>query len=269
MKINKKNIIILLAVLVVIAGYLFIQSRSSSNNAGNIGNNVNVSNSAENYANTGGNNNAVNNTADPASNNSSGNAANTASDNSGNNTENISGNTGKNTGSNEPGKNTSDNSGSNQNAGNNTSPSGAKYYVSSDLEDLKGTEIFNSTAIEHIFIGSVNSKGNGSGYHYSMISDAKGKIVEGSESALDKNGLYTAKVEVDGHPKNGFSTFFPDKWSPQQVVDAIAAAREDALKTGKMSGDYHVGYYKGIQINLYLDKKDRVVTAFPIYDKGK
>lgn len=146
----------------------------------------------------------------------------------------------------------------------NSADSTPVYYSSADLRKLKGTEVFNSTAIEHIFIGSVNSNNKGSGYHYNMISDAKGRIIDGTRSKPDKNGVYTANVEVDGHRKDAISSFYPDSWSPQQVVDAIVEARADALKTGKTRGSYHVGYSNGLRIELYLDSKNKVVTAYPV-----
>ena len=142
---------------------------------------------------------------------------------------------------------------------------GAKY-TKDDLKDLTGTEIFNTTAIEHIFLGSVNSKKKGSGYHYDMIEDSPGKIVAGTRSEEDPNGIYTANVEVSGYKKSGYSSFFPDSWSPQEVVDAIAEARQEALKTGEMRGNYHVGHSRGIRIELYMDSKNKVVTAFPVYN---
>ena len=51
------------------------------------------------------------------------------------------------------------------------------------------------------------------------------------------------------------------------MVDAIIAARKDALKNDRHKGDTYIGYYNGIEINMYLDSKDRVVTAYPIYSK--
>ena len=146
-------------------------------------------------------------------------------------------------------------------------PSGPVYYSASDLNKLKNTDVFNKSAIEHIFLGTVNSSGKGSGYHYDMIKDSPGKILEETRSKTDKNGCYTAYVEVDGHEKDHYSTFYPDDWSPQQVVDAIVAARSDALKNNRHKGDTYIGYYNGIEIDMYLDGKDRVVTAYPIYSK--
>ena len=44
---------------------------------------------------------------------------------------------------------------------------------------------------------------------------------------------------MNGYKKDGFSSFFPDDWSPQQVVDAIAAVEVDMndrpLKEQKMA----------------------------------
>ena len=141
---------------------------------------------------------------------------------------------------------------------------GPKYYTSDILKSLKNTSIFDKGALEHIFIGTVNSSNKGSGYHYAMIKDAKGQIIESTRSKADKNGIYTANVTVDGHPKDHYSSFYPDDWSPQQVVDAINEAYQDAMKTGKKSGSYNVGYSNGIRIEMYLDSKNRVVTAYPV-----
>ena len=157
--------------------------------------------------------------------------------------------------------------GTNTNVDPEPQPEGPVYYSSDVLKDLKGTEVFNKSAIEHIFMGQVNSSGKGTGYHYNMIKDSPGEIVEGTRSKEDKNGCYTAYVTVNGKEKDHYSTFYPDSWTPQQVVDAIAAARKDALKNNRHKGDTYIGYYNGIEIDMYLDSKDRVVSAYPIYSK--
>ena len=160
------------------------------------------------------------------------------------------------------------------NAGNNTNgqdPSpgtedGPKYYSSDVISSLKNTEYLDSETLEHIFLGTVNSSNKGSGYHYDMISDSPAEIIEGTRSDPDKNGVYTANVQVSGHKKDHYSTFYPDSWSPQQVVDAINEAREEALETGLKDGSYYVGHGGGLRIDLYMDKNKQVVTAFPIYN---
>ena len=135
-------------------------------------------------------------------------------------------------------------------------------YTLAVLNTLKNTDNFAKNTLTHIFDGNVNAKGNGSGYHYAMISDSKGKIVEGTRSEPDKNGVYTADVEVDGHTKLNFSSFFPDNWTPQQVVDAINAAYA-GRKSGK--NDIWIGYYGDIEINMYLDDNGKITSAYPIY----
>ena len=153
----------------------------------------------------------------------------------------------------------------------NNTQNSPQYYTSDVLDSLKNTGIFNSTAIEHIFLGTVNSSKKGSGYHYNMIEDTPGVIVEGTRSEEDEHGLYKANIEVDGHPKVHYSTFFPDSWSPQEVVDAINAARQDALDNGRNPRDTTwVGYYEGIEIDMYLNGKNKIISAYPIYagDRG-
>lgn len=142
-------------------------------------------------------------------------------------------------------------------------------YTMDDVKALKRTNIFAANAIEHIFDGTINSKGKATGYHYDNIDGSKGSIIPGTASKPDKNGVYTAKVEVSGVKKNGFSSFYPDSWSPQQVVDAINEAYEDALsdKSNKQ-GDLWIGYAGDLEIDMYLNNKKLITTAYPIYQGG-
>ena len=142
-------------------------------------------------------------------------------------------------------------------------------YTMDDVKALKRTNIFADNAIEHIFDGTINSKGKATGYHYDNIDGSKGSIIPGTASKPDKNGVYTAKVEVSGVKKNGFSSFYPDSWSPQQVVDAINEAYEDALsdKSNKQ-GDLWIGYAGDLEIDMYLNNKKLITTAYPIYQGG-
>lgn len=142
-------------------------------------------------------------------------------------------------------------------------------YTMNDVKALKRTNIFADNAIEHIFDGTINSKGKATGYHYDNIDGSKGSIIAGTVSKPDKNGVYTAKVEVSGVKKNGFSSFYPDSWSPQQVVDAINEAYEDALsdKSNKQ-GDLWIGYAGDLEIDMYLNNKKLITTAYPIYQGG-
>ena len=143
-------------------------------------------------------------------------------------------------------------------------PETETVYYAEDLEDLENLEHFSKNAVEHIFLGSVNSKGNGSGYHYDMIIDSPGEIV-GDRSEPDSFGVYTARVEVRGHAKSGnkgYSSFFPDDMSPQEVVDAINEAYENS---SKMNGTIHGLTKDGMEIEMYVEKK-KIVTAYPIME---
>ena len=148
-----------------------------------------------------------------------------------------------------------------------SSQADAKTYTMADIKKLKNTEHFAKNTLEHIFDGTINGKGKATGYHYSMIADSKGKIIDGTRSNTDKNGVFTAKVEVNGKKKNGFSSFYPESWSPQQVVDAINTAYDDALNdSGNPQGSLWVGYSGDIEIDMYLNSNKQITTAYPVYE---
>ncbi|MBR4696128.1 MAG: EndoU domain-containing protein, partial [Selenomonadaceae bacterium] len=83
-------------------------------------------------------------------------------------------------------------------------------YTIKDIEHLENTQNFAKGALEHIFDGTINKKGKATGYHYSMIEDSKGHILEGTRSNPDAHGVFTAKVRVGDVKKNGFSSFYPE-----------------------------------------------------------
>ena len=134
------------------------------------------------------------------------------------------------------------------------------------LSDLKNTEIFAQGALEHIFEGSVNARGVASGYHYAGIPSARGSVVSGTVSTPDANGVYEARVKVDGVKKTGnegFSSFYPSAWTPQEVVDAIGEAYENREF---VTGDTWRGKSRNVSILMYLDEENRIISAFPEYE---
>lgn len=145
-------------------------------------------------------------------------------------------------------------------------------YTKSDLENLKNIENFKNSTIEHIFLGTINNQGNATGYHYDMVEDSPGQIIDGTKSENDKNGCYSAKVMVNDVKKmsnNGYSTFFPDTMSPQQVIDAINEAYENCELVPGTDNIYMGLTHDGIEISLYLDGKGRITSAFPRIKKEK
>ncbi len=143
----------------------------------------------------------------------------------------------------------------------------ADGYTMADIKKLKNTEHFAKNTLAHIFDGTINSKGKATGYHYSKVSDSKGEIIAGTESKKDSRGVFTAKVKVNGVKKNGFSTFYPESWTPQQVVDAINEAYQDALSDkSNPHGSLWIGYSGELEIDMYLDSSKKITTAYPIYE---
>lgn len=140
-------------------------------------------------------------------------------------------------------------------------------YTMADIKNLKNTEHFAKNTLEHIFDGTINGKGKATGYHYTQVTDSKGKVIDGTRSDVDDNGVFTGKVEVSGIKKNGFSSFFPESWTPQQVVDAINTAYDDATKNpSNPKGSLWIGYCGDLEIDMYLDSSKRITTAFPVYE---
>lgn len=140
-------------------------------------------------------------------------------------------------------------------------------YTMADIRALKNTKNFAKKTLEHIFDGTINSKGNATGYHYNQVTDSKGEIIAGTESQKDSRGVFTAKVKVSGKKKNGFSTFYPEEWTPQQVVDAINEAYADALSDkSNPHGSLWIGYSGDLEIDMYLDNNKKITTAYPIYE---
>jgi len=140
-------------------------------------------------------------------------------------------------------------------------------YTMADIKKLKNTENFAKNTLEHIFDGTINSKGNATGYHYTGVTDSKGELIAGTESKKDAHGVFTGKVKVSGVKKNGFSSFYPEEWTPQQVVDAINEAYKAALSDkSNPHGELWIGYSGDLEIDMYLNNSKKITTAFPVYE---
>ena len=139
-----------------------------------------------------------------------------------------------------------------------------KTYPKATLETLKNTENFTDSALEHIFEGQINRRGNAVGYHYECIEGTQGRIVPGTEVPMNDLGVYKAQVEVGGIPKTGnagFSTLFPKNMSPQEIINTINEANEvKVLKTGN---EYYGYASNGMKISMYINKAGKVISAFP------
>lgn len=142
-----------------------------------------------------------------------------------------------------------------------------KMYNLDDLANLKHTENFTEKSLSHIFEGDLNRRGQSGGYHYDMVEGTSGSIIEGTKGpALNDAGVYEARVEVDGIPKKangGYSTFFPDHMSPQEVVDTINEAYSNKVLA---YGNKYIGKSSnGLKIGMYIRKSDgKIISAFPM-----
>lgn len=90
---------------------------------------------------------------------------------------------------------------------------------------------------------------------------ARVRLVNGVEDITagpDVNGLYRARVEIWDDVtsswilKKGASTFFPDSWSRQQVLDEIRAAYANSTPLPNSSNGYIGTAPSGVEIRMFF-----------------
>ena len=138
-------------------------------------------------------------------------------------------------------------------------------YGKSSLIELKNTDNFMDSTIEHIFEGNVR-RGKAGGYHYECIKDTAGNIVNGTEVLINDLGVYKAQVEVNGIPKSGnggYSTFFPKEMSPQDVIDSINEAYNNKVFVVGSKNSYIGTSNNGLEIEMYINNNGKIISAFP------
>lgn len=137
------------------------------------------------------------------------------------------------------------------------------------IEQLTNTDNFRNGALEHILEGEVNKRGKAVGYHYEGLENTPGEVIEGTRSTPNEDGVYTAKVEVDGIAKTsngGKSSFFPESWSAQDVVDNINEAYDNKIFIEGTDNTYRGECDEGVEIEMYIDNNSgKIISAFPIY----
>ncbi|MGW8423974.1 T7SS effector LXG polymorphic toxin [Peribacillus simplex] len=117
--------------------------------------------------------------------------------------------------------------------------------------------------MRHVYHGEINRRGKAVGYHHESMMG--GKIVPGTEKKPDKNGVYMAKVEIDGVKKIADSSFFPKEWNRAEVLKAINEAYQS--KEQIASNKYRGITSSGIKVEMYLNKDGSIATAYPLYKK--
>lgn len=145
------------------------------------------------------------------------------------------------------------------------SGAGETSYGKSSLIELKNTDNFMDSTIEHIFEGNVR-RGKAGGYHYECIKDTAGNIVNGTEVLINDLGVYKAQVEVNGIPKSGnggYSTFFSKEMSPQDVIDSINEAYNNKVFVVGSKNSYIGISNNGLEIEMYINNNGKIISAFP------
>lgn len=152
-------------------------------------------------------------------------------------------------------------------------------YLKGDLEALEHTELFEPNLIKHIFNGEVKtaSAGKGktrleaTGYHTEVIRNAEGRIIPGTKSELNEKGVYQSRVTVNGIRKRtmgGMSTFFPEHWSPQHIVNAINEAYANKrLKTNTLNM-YEGSSSEGVRIRMRVNANGKIVNVYPLMEEN-
>lgn len=138
-------------------------------------------------------------------------------------------------------------------------------YGKSSLIELKNTDNFMDSTIEHILEGNVR-RGKAGGYHYECIKDTAGNIVNGTEVLINDLGVYKAQVEVNGIPKSGnggYSTFFSKEMSPQDVIDSINEAYNNKVFVVGSKNSYIGISNNGLEIEMYINNNGKIISAFP------
>lgn len=126
-------------------------------------------------------------------------------------------------------------------------------------------EHFSEKALRHIFLGDNKPNGDGSGFHFKATGGENTFIDESTKSRTNTFGAYDAEVFVNGQPKIdnlGRSTFFPDNWDINDVIDAINQAYTDP-KLVHINGDQYIGKTtSGMDIILII-RNNEIISAYP------
>jgi len=122
--------------------------------------------------------------------------------------------------------------------------------------------------LRHVFDGEINRKNQPTGYHSRPggVDAANARLVSIKDKP-NRAGVYTATIEVrDGNQwKSKFSSFFPDKLTQQEVIEAILHAYDKSNQQQKWEGPSGLGF----NIQGYKTNRGGINTAFPVYRRDQ
>ncbi len=134
---------------------------------------------------------------------------------------------------------------------------------------------FMDDTVEHIFKGSVKNSGTAdeyaSGCHYIGNDMYNGNEIIKVTRNADEFGTIEAKVEIAGVTKDGISTLFSNKYTPDEVVDMIMQAHMNKTLVQGSRGLYRGVADNGMTIEMYLYRNPEgcnisdVITAYPVH----
>lgn len=122
----------------------------------------------------------------------------------------------------------------------------------------------------HIFQGEINRRGLAVGYHHRLNGkDSNNAKMVKLTGLPNRQGIYIGRVEIR-NPANGqwvsklsSSTFFPDQWSQEKVLNEIQGAFASANKSKE---PWQGTSPSGLKIEGYYNKSTNTInTAYPIY----
>jgi hypothetical protein len=136
--------------------------------------------------------------------------------------------------------------------------------------------IFDLQFLLHIFHGERRCAPSGriavSGFHYEgtgMRAACGTKVIEGTRTEPDGNGVYLVRVVVEGRKKKEKSLFFPRHWTRVRVLQAVKEAwTTKQPMRNKDNGRWWQGRTtSNMRVVICIDG-GRVATAFPLSARG-
>ncbi|PZU98278.1 MAG: hypothetical protein DCE90_03930 [Pseudanabaena sp.] len=123
---------------------------------------------------------------------------------------------------------------------------------------------------KHIFEGEINRRGLAVGYHHRANSrDARNARLVRVVSNPNSQGVYVGRVEIRNSKgqwinKSANSSFFPDRWSRNQVLSEIRGAF--ANSPNPLLEPWQGTSPSGLRISGYYNRNTNTInTAYPIY----
>ncbi len=124
-------------------------------------------------------------------------------------------------------------------------------------------------AVQHMITGEVNKRGKVVGLHSVPEEASPARIIEGTKTVPDKNGVFQAQVELYGMPKSnngGVTTLFPEHWSHERKIYEVNSAYMN--KKYIPEDDIYEGISdSGVTIRMYINEESgKIKSPFPVYE---